>query len=240
VREFLDLAPGEEVVALCPLGALGLGGSAGIALGTAQGVVKRVLPEVPANRDAWDVVALRDGDRVVGAATLSSGREDLVFVTSDAQLLRFGADAVRPQGRAAGGMAGVRLAPGASVLAFAAVPEGSDGSDAVVVTVTGGGDAGGAALPGTAPPTAKVTAYAEFPAKGRATGGVRCHRFLRGEDRPDLAWVGLGPAVACSPEGAPVDLPPVDRRRDGSGLPLAAPVAAVSGARQDGGASTRV
>ncbi len=35
--------------------------------------------------------------------------EDLVFVTSDAQLLRFAASAVRPQGRSAGGMAGIRL-----------------------------------------------------------------------------------------------------------------------------------
>ncbi|CAA9393681.1 MAG: Topoisomerase IV subunit A, partial [uncultured Quadrisphaera sp.] len=117
---FLDLAAGEEVLALVPLVADG----PGLALGTAQGVVKRVAPELP-SRESWDVIALRDGDRVVGATALATGAEDLVLVTSDAQLLRFGADAVRPQGRAAAGVAGVRLAPGASVVAFAAVAAGA-------------------------------------------------------------------------------------------------------------------
>ena len=83
----------------------------GLALGTAQGVVKRVTTDYPSRPD-WEVVALRDGDTVVGAAALHDGGEDLVFVTSDAQLLRFPASAVRPQGRAAGGMAGIRLARG--------------------------------------------------------------------------------------------------------------------------------
>ena len=31
----------------------------------------------------------------------------------------------------------------------------------------------------------KVTPYEEYPAKGRGTGGVRCHRFLKGEDVAD-------------------------------------------------------
>ena len=111
-----------------------------------------------------------------------------MFVTSDAQLLRFGAEKVRPQGRAAGGMAGVNLAPGARVVSFGAVdltlPDGEWAS--VVVTVAGTTGA----LPGTQTGTAKVTPYAEYPAKGRATGGVRCHRFLKGEDTLLLAWAG--------------------------------------------------
>ena len=130
--------------------------------------------------------------RVVGAAALHDGGEDLVFVTSDAQLLRFPASAVRPQGRAAGGMAGIRLAPGATVTFFGAVDPGADN---VVVTSAGSSDA----LPGTQPGALKVTPYAEYPAKGRGTGGVRAHRFLRGEDTLVLAWVGAQPA---RPSGA--------------------------------------
>ena len=86
----------------------------GIALGTKQGVVKRVKPDHLTNRDSWDLIGLTDGDEVVGAAVLESGDEQLVFITSDAQLLRFDASAVRPQGRAGGGVAGVRLAEGAT------------------------------------------------------------------------------------------------------------------------------
>ena len=44
-----------------------------------------------------------------------------MFITTDAQLLRFPAAAVRPQGRPAGGMAGIRLDAGASVVWFGAL-----------------------------------------------------------------------------------------------------------------------
>ena len=113
---YVDLPAGEEPLTIVPLDTQG----PGLALGTAQGVVKRVTTDHPARGD-WEVIALRDGDSVVGAAQLRDGSEDLVFITSDAQLLRFPASAVRPQGRAAGGMAGIRLSPGASVTFFGAV-----------------------------------------------------------------------------------------------------------------------
>jgi DNA gyrase subunit A len=58
---------------------------------------------------------------------------------------------------------------------------------------------------------------------------VRAHRFLKGERRLLLAWVGAGPAMAAASSGTPVDLPPADGRRDGSGVALAQPVAAVAG-----------
>ena len=44
--------------------------SPGLALGTAQGVVKRVVPDYPANRDDFEVIGLKDGDTVVGAVEL--------------------------------------------------------------------------------------------------------------------------------------------------------------------------
>jgi DNA gyrase subunit A len=74
----------------------------------------------------------------------------------------------------------------------------------------------------------KVTPFAEYPGKGRATGGVRCHRFLKGEDTLVFAWVGAAPALAAAASGAPVDLPEPTGRRDGSGTPGSQPVAACS------------
>jgi len=217
VSEFVDLAAEEAVLCLSTMEA----DSPGVALGTVQGVVKRVVPDYPANKDEFEMIALKEGDRVVGAAELRTGREDLVFVTSDAQLLKFSADQVRPQGRPAGGMAGIKLSDGASVLSFTAVdPE----RDAVVLTVAGSSNA----LPGTVSGTAKVTPYHLYPSKGRATGGVRCQRFLRGEDRLAFAWAGEAPARAADEAGNPVDLPPLDSRRDGSGSALRKSVASVA------------
>jgi len=213
---FVDLPAGALPLALCSL----TGDGPGLALGTRNGVVKRVNPDYPGNKDEFEVITLKDGDRVVGAVELTSGEEDLVFVTDDAQLLHFGAAAVRPQGRSGGGMAGIKLSSGAAVVGFWAVDPAADN---VVVTVSGTSSA----LPGTQTGAVKVTPYAEYPAKGRATGGVRCHRFLRGEDTLLLGWAGAAPPMAASGNGVAVELPEATGKRDGSGSPASAPIAAI-------------
>jgi len=220
LSEVLPLSSGERALALCTLTAEG----PGLALGTRQGVVKRVNPEV-LGRDEWDVVRLNDGDEVVGAVELRTGEEELCFVSSDAQLLRFGAGLVRPQGRSGGGMAGIRLAAGERVVWFGALDPDAWPAGAVLVTASGSATA----LPGTEPGSVKVTDFAEYPAKGRATGGVRCHRFLKGEDTLVFAWAGPAPARAAASSGAPVDLPEATGRRDGSGVPGSQPIAACAG-----------
>jgi DNA gyrase subunit A len=229
VGEFAALEPGETVAGLCSVN------GAGIAIGTAEGVVKRVLPEYPQNRDDFEVTSLRPGDRVVGAVQLSEESAELVFITSDAQLLRFPASAVRPQGRAAGGMAGVRLSAGASVVWFGAVsadaasgiPNGAPGTYSPAVVVTVAGSTG--ALPGAAGLSVKVTPLHEYPGKGRATGGVRCQRFLKGEDVLVMAWAGTAPALGATEEGSPVILPDPVGRRDGSGIALRRQLAVIGG-----------
>ncbi len=219
VSEYVALNPGETVVGI---GSLDPDGP-GLALGTAQGVVKRVVPDYPANRDDFEVIGLKDGDTVVGATELTSEEHDLVFITSEAQLLRFPASVVRPQGRPAGGMAGIRLDGGARVIWFGAVDPALESR---VVTIAGSSTA----LPGTQTGGVKISDFAEYPAKGRATGGVRAQRFLKGEDVLLLAWAGPGPARAVSATGKPVPLPEELGRRDGSGLRLTHAVAAVGGA----------
>ncbi|MBO3084192.1 DNA gyrase/topoisomerase IV subunit A [Cellulomonas fengjieae] len=216
--EVVTLLPRERVVGLTSLSA----DAPTLALATAQGTVKRVTSgDIPGNRDAWEAISLKDGDEVVGAVAVRD-TDELVLLSSDASLLHFPASAVRPQGRAAGGMAGIKVAPGQRVVAFGAVAADAV-ADAVVVTVAGASDA----LPGTQTGSAKVTPFELYPGKGRATGGVRAHRFLRGEDTVLLGWVGAAPAWATGSAGQPVDLPPVDQRRDGSGAPLLAPVHAL-------------
>jgi DNA gyrase subunit A len=98
-------------------------------------------------------------------------------------------------------------------------------TERVVVTVAGSTGA----LPGTGAATVKVTPYSEYPAKGRATGGVRCHRFLKGEDTLVLAWAGPGPVRGATDAGVPVDLPAPDGRRDGSGVHIRQPLGSLGG-----------
>ncbi|WP_328383992.1 DNA topoisomerase IV subunit A [Streptomyces sp. NBC_00400] len=217
LSEFLTLEDGEELICLTTLDE----SSPGLALGTEQGVVKRVVPDYPAHKEELEVITLKDGDRIVGAAELRTGEEDLVFVTNEAQLLRYPASQVRPQGRPAGGMAGVKLGEGAKVIAFAAV---DPATEAMVFTV-----AGSHGTLDDSVATAKLTPFDQYPRKGRATGGVRCQRFLKGEDVLIQAWVGPAPVHGADAKGTPVEMPEVDPRRDGSGVPLMKPVTALAG-----------
>ena len=121
VGEFLALASGETVVGLA---ARRTAAGAGLALGTAGGVVKRVAPDYPANATEFEVIALKDGDRVVGAVQLASEEQDLAFMTSDAQLLRFGAARCGRRAGPRAGWPGIRLSARASVIWFGARPGG--------------------------------------------------------------------------------------------------------------------
>jgi DNA gyrase subunit A len=174
-KDFITLLKGETLVAFAPLDQV-------LAIGTAQGVIKRVQPDYPLNREDFEIIALKDNDTVVGVAP--AGADD-------------------------------------AVIFFGAVAPGDEA--AVVVTISGTDGA----LPGTAPGAAKVTAFSEYPAKGRATGGVRAHRFLKGEDILLQAWAGHGPAKASSLAGVARSLPQEHGRRDGSGIPLSQAVEAI-------------
>ncbi|MFF2274143.1 DNA topoisomerase (ATP-hydrolyzing) subunit A [Agromyces sp. NPDC058136] len=217
VADYLALPNRDEHI----LALVSLGSDRSIAIGTKQGVVKRVATGAYPNKPEFEVIGLKAGDEVVGAVQ-GDESDELVFVASDAQLLRFSASSVRPQGCPAGGMAGINLGSGSHVIHFTSVPA-ETAAESVVVTVAASTDT----LLGTDPGSAKVSDFAEFPAKGRATGGVRAQRFLKGEDALHLAWVGPAPALAVGPDGSARELPDSGAKRDGSGQPLESVVAAV-------------
>ncbi|GAA4833414.1 DNA gyrase/topoisomerase IV subunit A [Garicola koreensis] len=217
VKDFLALGRGEELLGFVPLDAV-------IALGTAAGRVKRVNPDYPLNRDEWEVMGLKDGDVVVGAAVSAAEEDQLIFISSGAQLLRCDASLVRPQGRTGTGVAGMKLGAGDTVIGFNVIAADAAEDAAVVVTCA----AGGGTLDGLGAQSVKVTALHEFPAKGRATGGVRAHRFLRGEDHLTLGAAAMSPAMAAARSGVARTLPVEMGRRDGTGVPLEQAIDAVS------------
>lgn len=206
LRDYLGLTKDDGDV----IGVVGLDDGPTIMLGTVCGVVKRCslaeLPEKPIHA----LISLRDDDRVVGAS-LAEDETHIVFVTSDAQLLNFPAGSVRAQGLAAAGMAGISLSEGAEVIwAGALAREGAE-----VITLSGSSEE----LSGTESIRAKRTHLVDFPPKGRATGGVRAHSLLKGEDKLVSAWVGVT-AAALSASGDPLGLELEPAKRDASGETL--------------------
>lgn len=205
-EDYIDVEAGEKVIGL-----VSFADNLTYAIGTAEGVVKRIQADAFPVKSGNPVISLKDGDHVVGVGE-SAEESELVFVTSDAQLLHFAASNVRPQGAPAAGMAGIRLSDGASVIFFDSIAT----EDAHVATVSASLNT----LLATDGARAKVSLLSDFPAKGRATGGVRAQALLKGEDALGVAWVGTGLPRANSLDGMPRELPQDLGKRDASGTPL--------------------
>ncbi|WP_296631294.1 DNA topoisomerase IV subunit A [Rhodoluna sp.] len=202
-REILGLPKSEQV-----LNVFELNDTDTIAIGTAQGTVKRLAPDY-APKAEFEVIALKTGDKVIGAEVVTDD-DEMIFVTNDAQLLRFAAKPVRAQGRGAAGVAGINLSDGAEVITFAVAKAGEE---TFVLTAANSS----AALAGTDAGSMKLSALSEFPPKGRATGGVRAQKFTRSEDQLYFAGIGSEKIIGLAADGKPVEIPSELSKRDASG-----------------------
>jgi DNA gyrase subunit A len=147
-----------------------------------NGVVKRLAADAyPAQlRSECSLISLAEGDRLVSAAVVLETDEavDVFYVSSDGQVLCHPISQVRSQQRAASGMQGIKLAPGARVISAGAAVQGSQ---LWVATDSGG---------------VKGTSLDDFPRKGRSTGGVLALRWRSGET--SLVAAALGPTQALT------------------------------------------
>ena len=192
-----------------------------IALGTRQGVVKRVVPLDAAaqarHRDHRPQARRRGRRRRAGAGRR---RARLRHERRAAAALRRGVGA--PAGRARGRHG--RHQP---------VGEGAAWSSSAAVH----GERrrrrhdrrAPRRLPGTDPGRIKVSRFAEFPAQGSRDRRRARAAFLKGEDRLTLAWVGSAHARAVGPDGAARQLPEATAKRDASGQPLDAVIGSIGG-----------
>ena len=175
------------------------------ALGTSQGTVKRFSGPLPEKQEV-SLIALKDMDEVIGVS-VSSEDSELVFITNEANLLAFPASSVRPQGLPATGMAGMNIPSGRAIYF------GVAGQDSVVVSVSNSS----MALGGTDAGSVKLTQLAAYPRKGRGAMGVRCHKFLKGEDQLYFASLAASQPTLLDLDEKSIPGPDVDQRRDGSG-----------------------
>jgi DNA gyrase subunit A len=160
-------------------------------------------------RPVQKIIGVKDGDALIGVAQLPADKADdstVIAVTSDAQLIRFPAKTVRPQGPSGGGMAGMRLGEGAVVLGFGVALD----EDAEKVNVFTVSDAH----------AGKFTPVADYPLKGRGGGGVRCQTFRKAETRLLAALVTEGAVTGVAADGSIVDAEFLQVKRDGPGAPV--------------------
>ncbi len=149
----LSLDPNERVTAAIAVSNFSNHGYCMMA--TAHGRVKRVILEEFASVRPSGLIAmsLDEGD-YLGWARLTSGKDEVIFVTENGQALRFSEEKVRAMGRQAAGVRGIRLKNGDLVTSMDVV----DKEGSLLVVTTGG--------------LGKQTPLQEYTPKGRATGGI--------------------------------------------------------------------
>lgn len=169
VANLLSLAPEEQVVEVQDL--RDYEQAKYLVLATRNGVIKKSrLSDYDSSRSTGLVaITLRDEDDVV-SAQLVNDEDDLLLVSKMGYSVRCHADdaTLRPMGRTAGGVIGIRFKTDDDYLLKMEVAT----PDSFVVTVTEGG-------------WAKRTSIEEWNAKGRGTQGVRAMRLV--EKRGGLA-----------------------------------------------------
>ncbi|MCC6437545.1 MAG: DNA topoisomerase IV, partial [Acidimicrobiales bacterium] len=216
--ELFAVQPGEKVLTV-----LGVTEESDpLVLVTANGVAKRLSgAELAATRDGQGLITLDGKDKVVAALQATEDAE-VALVASDAQILRTAVAAIALQGRAAKGVAGMKLRGGATVVGAGIVdPAGT------VLTVSEGGGA-------------KRTPLDEVPPQGRAAGGVRLTRLKPEDGRIRYALVAPhtelsavvgqeGAPDKADPQPVPLTLEPT--RRDGAALRTPRPILAAGKAR---------
>jgi len=133
---------------------------------TRKGVVKKTTFNAYDNSRQMGLIAvnLRDGDELVRVIPTSGG-DDILLVSEAGQGIRFSENDVRPMGRNAGGVRGMKLRTGDRVVGADAVTD-----DVRLLTVT---DAG----------YGKRTDVDEFGRQGRGGQGVRAHRIHEARGR---------------------------------------------------------
>jgi len=124
-------------------------------LATVRGKVKRVEMEEFASVRPSGLIAvnLDEGDQL-GWARVTSGKDEVIFVTENGQALRFSETKVRSMGRQASGVQAIRLKKDDAVTSMDVVEK-----DGALLVVTSGG-------------YGKQTPLKDYSAKGRATGGI--------------------------------------------------------------------
>lgn len=152
IVNLLPLEAGERINAVLPIREFNADNF--VFMATSGGTVKKTPLSLFSRPRASGIIAidLRQDDRLVDVA-ITDGAREIMLVASSGKAIRFLEGDVRPMGRGAAGVRGIRLAPGHEVIALSIVDEG------MLLSATENG-------------YGKRTAIDEFPIQGRGGQGV--------------------------------------------------------------------
>jgi DNA gyrase subunit A len=155
IVNLLPLEEGERINAVLPVKAFE--DDKFVFLATKLGTVKKTPLSAFARQRTNGIIAveLRDDDRLIGAG-ITNGQQDIMLFASSGKAIRFAEQDVRPMGRTAAGVRGLRLGgPQDEVIALSIIGAGP------IVTATENG-------------YGKLTLVEEHPVQGRGGQGVIC------------------------------------------------------------------
>ena len=153
IVNILPLDEGERISTILPVGEYEA--DKFIFMATASGTVKKTALTNFSRPRTSGLIALDllDDDHLIGAA-ITNGEDDIMLITSAGKAMRFSEDAVRPMGRTARGVRGVRMGEGVRVISLIIPQEGGK-----ILTASENG-------------YGKKTIVEDFPIKGRGGQGV--------------------------------------------------------------------
>ncbi len=152
IVNLLPLEPDERIYTILPVREFDA--DSFVFMATSGGTVKKTpLSQFSRPRSSGIIaIDLRDGDKLVDAK-ITEGDAEILLVASSGKSIRFPESDVRPMGRGAAGVRGIRLPAGHEVIALSIVQDG------LVLTATENG-------------YGKRTAVEDFPVQGRGGQGV--------------------------------------------------------------------
>jgi DNA gyrase subunit A len=148
----LPLEEGEKINAILPIKQFG--DDHFVFMATSQGTVKKTPLSAFSRPRASGIIALGldTDDRLVGVA-LTDGTREVILSSNGGKSIRFNEAEVRPMGREATGVRGIKLAPGQELISLIVVGEG------LILTASANG-------------YGKLTPLEDFPQHGRGGQGV--------------------------------------------------------------------
>ncbi|MCZ6561105.1 MAG: DNA gyrase subunit A [Gammaproteobacteria bacterium] len=152
IVNLLPLEPDERINAVLPIKEFTK--DRFVFMATSNGTVKKTALNAFSRPRTNGIIALdlRDDNHLVGVA-ITDGSQDILLYSSSGKAIRFNEKNVRPMGRLAAGVRGIRLAPGHELIALIIAEHGA------ILTATEHG-------------YGKRTKLSEFPIRGRGGQGV--------------------------------------------------------------------
>lgn len=192
----VNLPAGVKLIGVSKLEAMK--SDVGVAVATKLGLVKISKTDFP-NRDEFPVITLDDGDEAIESRWIGKALTGtyFTFISAESNILVFEAASIRVAGSKSGGVRGMKLKDGESVIHFSVI-DSISGTDNMILSQTN--------------QTIKLTPISEIPTKNKGGQGVQLHLFKKGEEKLTNAFAGPKPVVALDELHNAVALPPVLKR----------------------------